>query len=651
MYKCFPILVTILINVTLLSANLEAASTRSGFKIVDKSKVRSVSVIIKDGKKDRTFSVQCLGKTPGFGRAFKGGKIKFTSFSEMIKGRSTKKQREVNLKLKKAGGRACASSTTPQNPNPPAPIAEHLSLDTYTGTFAENEARILLNRFAFGGNPNQVAELVALGLQGAINKLTTLVNQDGVNAEADDLICDSWLKNPFGKPETRAGNNEKECNRALNPNDLSRFGQRLAATHRFIYSPNPYFERLRFFLHDERMTVAQGAARDCERHTLLTYENSLWQTATSGDYITYLRLMNNDHLLHLRSLDGASNSALGEPNENYAREFWELGTVGPTDLAQNPVYNDLDIGQSALAFTGWTISTITVNGNQVCVSSRAPLLHTPGNKTIFIGTPWQATVENDEDVLLATIAHPRTAEHLAEDLWKQFINQEADATAIRSLAAIIRENNYNLHPAMKKIMASKALYAPRSRFGLLRSPIERLAALVKVTGFPLDYREYDSILQQLEQQPYNPPSVFGWDEKKLLSDQSMLEWRNVVVGRFMNINTFETKRDRNWSYYDRFVASLHAQGQRTSRLVIERAAKDFGVMLTEPQIAQLEQLMNFRASNYQCPAQCAGKPYRLYREAFDTDPSAVESGTEWNGMRAIRQLITVLLTSRDFLTK
>ena len=45
------------------------------------------------------------------------------------------------------------------------------------------------------------------------------------------------------------------------------------------------------------------------------------------------------------------------PNENYAREFMELFTLGVTDANGNPNYSQTDVHNLARAFTGYQLDT------------------------------------------------------------------------------------------------------------------------------------------------------------------------------------------------------------------------------------------------------------------------------------------------------
>lgn len=618
-----------------------ACSALAQEKQVKSNQIRKTNFI----SNNKSYNLVCLGKAPGKTRT-SGKKIYFTSFKDeekrLKKARKTKSS-TARLKLLKLliteGSKACIYTGGPTPPSSNTPKADHLSLDKYQGTFGFAEAQILFNRFAFGGTPAELQAAVNTGLDATLDRLFSLSGEAALEADAADIECDTWLSN-----DPAAGSANRQCS-ATNVNDFSRGGTRSALLYRYANSKNPLFHKLAFFLMDERLAVGQSAARDCERHAIRTYLSSVYRAAISGDYRRYMQDMNADQLTHLRWLDGGTNRGglAVAPNENYAREFWELGTVGPTDLTGKPVYTDLDVASSALALTGWNVDDLNVNGNTVCLASYIPLFHTNGPKTIFAGTPYQSTIDNADDLLAATFRHPRVAEHLAEDMWKEFVNPFATAVEIRELAEIIRSNNYNLLPAFRRLMSSKAMYAAQSRNSLIKHPLDLVIGFVKATGFPLYYRNYDNLMSRLEQQVLVPNTVFGWNERYLSGQQLQIEWWNVLIDYFMNVDLADIKADYGWSYYDRFVADLHASGKRTSGDVIDRVARDLGVAITPGQKAELDQMMNFYLTRNGCPGQCAGQSYRLIRNIYDTDPKATESEASWSGQRRLRMLIAALM--------
>lgn len=608
----------------------------------------------------KTKVVACLNKkTPGEVTKITGDKAKFLSYKNQASKLSSKlakaTQKQIKgiksklsliKRLEKLGKDACQVSNAPINA-PTKRKLHHLSLEPYTGPFGPTEAKILYNRFAFGGTQAEINEAVEKGLKATVNKLLTPVSEPALEAQIADMTCDEWLET-----DPAAGSRNTTCN-PTRLNDFSPAGFRLGLIHRFLHSANPFFQKMAFFLMDERLATSYRVLERCERHALKSYLNVVYQAAYSGDYVQYMRGLNNDLLMHLKWLDGGSNrGGIGNnPNENWAREFWELGTTGPTGLDGKPVYSDLDVAQAALAFTGWDIKEHMINGERVCLAGFVPDFHTAGPKQLWAGTPYQATVSTAEEVLQATFRHPRTAEHLAEDIWKEFINPYATPAEILELAAIIRAHNYNLLPVMRQVMMSKAVFAPESRGSLLKHPLELFIGFVKTTGFPFYYRNYNTVLGLLEQRVLDPETVFGWDVNVLAGEQMQVAWWNLVIDYFINLNLASLHQNFGFNYYNRFVADLHNQGLGTSENVLLRLAREFGVSLNPSQLDHLNQLMNYSLTTSGCPAQCSGLPYRLVRDQYDSHPEADESGFGLRGQRKLRSAIALIVQLPEYRVK
>lgn len=370
-----------------------------------------------------------------------------------------------------------------------------------------------------------------------------------------------------------------------------------------------------------------------------------------------MREWNEDFLGHLKWLDGAVNKG-SSPNENYAREFWELGTVGPTDLDGNAVYSDRDLAQSALAFSGWIINADTeLDGlgkeYRINVKAYSADRHAPGTFTIFVGTPYAASVVNGEDVLRATFAHPRTAEHLAEDIWKEFINPWATPTAIRALAKIIRDNNYNLIPVFRTVMRSRALYNSKSRKSLIKHPIELVFGFLKsFPGYPVyrwenssEWQQYDDYLATMGQRPMLPPTVFGWNDKQLAGEAFVLGWREVVSLMLSQDNDDYTKL--KYDFYQNISA-----GVLTSSDLIARLSDALNVQLSAAQVQAIDEFMNFQRRTCQSwsthPTCKAGGAFYLEREIFDPNPL----NTDWeSGLYKMQGAMAIMMMLPDYRMK
>lgn len=547
--------------------------------------------------KKKSFRISCLGKNPGSVKSTSKG-LTFTPYSRLAQ-RSSGQKRALYQQLDRAGRQSC------RNP-------DFLSLDQYRGQFGEAEARILFDRFAMGASPEQIRRAVSIGLNRTINEMTSYVNTPALDIEESDLRCDG----------REAGDPENESCDSANVNDFYTPGLRYGIYARFQEPVNGFFNKMFMWLHDERASASSQAGSGGSQHAVIEHVNILRAAARSGDYLQFARAYNNDYLGHLLWLDGAVNRGYS-PNENYAREFWELVTVGASDLNGKAVYSDADVAQSALAFSGWTEVWDEWEDGQgdthwIAWPAYVPGFHHPGTKIVFAGTRYQAAVENAEDVLRATFAHPRTAESLAEDLWKEFINPYATTNSVKQLAAFINRSNFNLTPVMRRIMASRAVFSAKSRRSLIKHPTELLFGFLKVSRYPVSYSSIDSFLQDMAQRPLLPPSVFGWKEEKLAGESYVLEWRNAVIS--MLNRSDEDLKDDGYNIRAHFLSGLPAR-ESASLELIDRTAAWLNIPLNSAQRSALDQFLNYdreicrswHVNQYGCTVG----QYFLRREAFD----------------------------------
>jgi uncharacterized protein (DUF1800 family) len=584
--------------------------------------------------------VACLDRSPGY---LSADKKTFFSYAEEIayiaklrgrqKRQSRKKLKEFNQLIKEAKDK-CVEP-------------EFLSCDAYDGSFGQREAYTLFERFAFGASAERINRAVASGLEATIQDLTNFKDESFLDAQEQDLRCDTYLA---GEEQDKPG----DCD-PNNINDLERDGVRLGIYHRILNSPNPFMHKLFMFLHDERMAVSSQASNNEEKYAVVRHVEMLRKAARTGDYITFMREWNEDLLGHLKWLDGASNKGTS-PNENYAREFWELGTTGPTDLNGRPVYSDIDLQQSSFAFSGWTIQRdeeLDSQGKPYYLNIKAfsPDRQAKGPFTIFAGSNFEAKVYNSEDVLKATFSHPRTAEHLAEDIWKEFINPYPTANSIKCLARDIRSNNYNLLPVMRNVMRSKALYSNRSYKSLIKHPMELVFGFFNVfPNYPIRYARsrlwgIDSLLSELGQRPLLPDTVFGWDVDKLAGEAFILPWRNIVSG-LLEVNRKQFQEEE-YPFFESLMGGLN-----NSTDAINRFSSWLNVELNDTQRTQLEIFMNnhrWKCQSYHNNSTCkSGGLFFTERELYDPSPL---NNNDVSNLQKTLGLFAILLTTEGYRLK
>ena len=111
--------------------------------------------------------------------------------------------------------------------------------------------------------------------------------------------------------------------------------------NRILHGPDPLREKLTLFWHGHFAT----SNKKVESVALMDRQNETLRTHALGGFAALLEAMIADPAM-LVWLDGGT-SKKDKPNENFAREFLELFTLGAGH------YTERDVREAARAFTGW----------------------------------------------------------------------------------------------------------------------------------------------------------------------------------------------------------------------------------------------------------------------------------------------------------
>lgn len=500
----------------------------------------------------------------------------------------------------------------------------YLSLAKYKGNFGIAEAQVLCNRFLFGCTLAELQAASAMGLDAFVDEITTSLPEKNLDDDFADLRCDGLFAGQTGNVP---------CHQ-YNPNNRYMPGYRYGYTRYALLSSRPYFWRMLMFYHDEFMAGSTSALDGCEYYAADEHFNLLKNMAFNADFRSFMNAWNSDLLGNLNWLDGARNVGTS-PNENYGREFWELGTLGVADANGNSNYGDLDIAEVARAFAGWQVEykNLELGGNNygVCLKAYFDGLSSPGAKTIFNGQPYQATVYNANDVLAATLAHPATAENIARKLLREFVNPYATPLIIKQLAKKVRAADYNLLPAIKTLMKSRAMFAAESRRSLIKDSNELLIGFFKSTGIPLadpnypakyDYVELDSMLGDLGHRLMQPQTVFGFYQEAQTGASEVADRRNVF-----NTIMLQSESDlasKNFEFAD-VISDMQRTGAGDAYDVVTHLGLILGIPLSEAQKQHYVQYLTYDAAQCSNSAVQQGKcsstsqPYYLQLKGFVAD--------------------------------
>jgi len=298
---------------------------------------------------------------------------------------------------------------------------------------------------------------------------------------------------------------------------------------------NPLPERLAFFWH--RHWAVSREDGSVQVPWILAYRERMRRYA---DFATHPDLSFRDLAWEMTTQDPAMSMYLNgnqnvkrSPNENYAREFQELFCLGPTGPDGNPNYSQDDVHSLARAFTGWALNTTTG------VVSFASGSFDAGAKSLYPGTGWAVSVPDTSHgtqadqiasvgtAVDAVLTHPNHAQFLIRKLWAEFIASPIPPDALADLVARYTAGGaLALRPVLRGILTHPLIFESLDEPNLVKPPVVYLVGLLRQVGAPMKGPQMRVASTNMQQVPYKPPNVAGWE-----GGMSWLN-TNTVQGRF-----------------------------------------------------------------------------------------------------------------------
>lgn len=423
-----------------------------------------------------------------------------------------------------------------------------MALAQFSGSLGRRNAAHLLRRATFGASKASIDSFSALNVEQAWNLLTSTTTIP--NPPKDLLTGLSWL------PKPEEGVNSEGF-------ELLRYFKAWALVQ-MCNSGDHLKEKMVFLFHIFYPTI-ESVVGDA---TAMYYQNVLFRYYAFGNIKKLTKKVCIDNAM-LVLLDGRFNE-VGAPNENFARELFELHTIGkgPQIGAGNYThYTEDDIKVAARILSGWTndgnfgteqalknIDTDTqipmgvIKGDGIYASrhdaSNNPerkfsdafdgkiIAHLPEN--IVNGKATKASVEDQLDQLIEMIFAKRaTALNFCRKIYRFFvyyhITDEVETSVISSLADTLIANDYEILPVIKELLSSQYFYDTHNAIlednihgDIIKSPLDLTLGTLRffeikppeettLTDF---YDFFETLISQMNVQGmqfYEPFDVAGYD--------------------------------------------------------------------------------------------------------------------------------------------
>ena len=414
-------------------------------------------------------------------------------------------------------------------------------LDTFSGNWTEKEARHLLKRTSFGITQNLVNSAISLGFTDTIDKLfeenplqsfplkyefdeinssniirpgnnfrTTQLNGDEINDPGANY-GETWVNAP-AYPDSVTNQERTKIYRSRN---------RSLYAWSFLQKQNAGIsisEKLTLFWHNHFVSVNTNPHREYYYMNVLR-TNSLKNFKELVKQVT----VDTNMLLYL---NGSKNTNIA-PNENYARELLELFTIGKGDAVgpgDYTNYTEDDILEIAKILTGWRVKGL--NNTNALDSFFSNYFHEKGDKVLSHRFNNAVISENGEDefkdLINIIFEQDECSRFISRKLYRWFVGSEItsdmEINIIDPLAEIIRSNDYDIVPALKKLLSSDHFF--ESTFCMVKSPIDLMLSVTKsllvsapTTSINEEYNfAYIMYLActDLNQSIFHHPDVAGW---------------------------------------------------------------------------------------------------------------------------------------------
>jgi len=368
------------------------------------------------------------------------------------------------------------------------------------------DRRHLLLRSGIGAAPADLSTLEGMSREEGVEHIVA-----GLRTEPSAPMP-AWTSAPPPHYHARVDATPRERRRFDRARDRELGELRLWWTREMLDTPSPQTERLVLFWHDLFATNYHGTGRGS---LAMARQNATFRRLSTGTWKALLGAMIRDAAL-LAFLDNDVNR-VASPNENMAREFLELFTLGEGHYTQS------DVREAARALTGYASSETAELRFRLRVWD-----HDADDKTLFgVRGP------HDGDALVdLVLAQPSAARHLATRFWQAFIaDGPPDPDWLDGASERFRTSGHDIAVLYRHTLASDAFWAVEHRGAIVKSPVDLAIGTARSLDYPkARWQNLPRWQADLGMDLFAPPDVAGWREgDAFLTSGALLERERMMA--------------------------------------------------------------------------------------------------------------------------
>lgn len=244
----------------------------------------------------------------------------------------------------------------------------------------------------------------------------------------------------------------------------------------------------------------------------------LLQSNALGNFKEFVNEMGKSTAM-LLFLNGVESTKY-EPNENYARELYELFSLG-----RDQGYTQRDIEETARALTGW--NNLEQWGRPITFNS---IYFDNGQKTIF-GQTGNWGYDDVTNILFEQRGN-QIAQFVCQKIYTSFVNPQANEAIISQMATTLIASNWEIIPVLRQLFKSEHFFDEANIGIQVKSPYELFFNFFKEIDFRTNDEDLDGVnyfTSMLGQQLASPVDVAGWQGNRTWLDTARISgrWRTL----------------------------------------------------------------------------------------------------------------------------
>ena len=367
-------------------------------------------------------------------------------------------------------------------------------------------------RAGFGAGPDELEFWRKQGLDKTLNGL--------LNAPVESVPAPHWA-NPFElKPlqeQVRLATTpeaKQAAQQTVNQTVRTQMDELIHWwTQEMTSTSAPLREKMVLFWHGHFATSAEKVRPPYR----MWRQNQTFRDLAFADFGSMLKAVSRDPAMMVW-LDIAS-SKKEHPNENFARELLELFSLGEGH------YTEADIRAAAKAFTGYRFDPGTEGFRFV------PGQFDASEKTFMQQAgPWDG-----DQIIDIVLKQQQCSRFLALKLCRFFVADSPDPKLVEALANYLYRNNYNLKATLRTLFSAQEFYSAQVYSAIIKSPVQLVVQARRTLDVGLPPAQgLQNVYRQLDQIPFYPPNVKGWDGGKSWINTATLTYRynlaHLLVG-------------------------------------------------------------------------------------------------------------------------